>query len=217
MEAAGSREWQAMFGGDMEAHIRAEGGFIDGTTADGDILYHTYQLNLATGNMDPVQHVAFGAMDGSMATGSMLIGLGAVETTGWGVSITNVSFASTFGALGLTVAGVLLPTAAGAGSTQRANGIKGAKEILGNKSYPGPWSYTYRPPFQDPINLEFNNFNPDNMPPDWKGMGKLFLGGMALYQIYDEYKSHMDNLFPLNPVDNTNVYPQFHPSFPWSR
>ncbi|GEM_PF-6934907 len=41
------------------------------------------------------------------------------------------------------------------------------------------------------------------------------VGGKLVYEMYDEYNNHMNNLGPIiAPRDNTNVVPQFVPYRP---
>jgi RHS repeat-associated protein len=66
----------------------------------------------------------------------------------------------------------------------------------GNESYPGPWSYGYQHPSQNPINLQPGGMgNNKNFPNGFNnGWIKGFLGGVAAYKMWDTYKSYMNNL-----------------------
>jgi RHS repeat-associated protein len=78
----------------------------------------------------------------------------------------------------------------------------------GNSSYPGPWTYTYQHPSQNPIHNPPKGFNPDNPPPGWSGAVKWAIRAGFSYKIYDEYQQRMKEIGAqriIAPRDNTNV------------
>ncbi|MCC6181580.1 MAG: hypothetical protein IT237_07085 [Bacteroidia bacterium] len=87
----------------------------------------------------------------------------------------------------------------------------------GNSSYPGPWSYTYQHPSQNPIHNPPSGWNPEE-PPKWGGAVKWGLIGLGAYRVYDEYQQRMNEIGVkpyVAPRDNTNVIqPQFIPYRP---
>ena len=73
----------------------------------------------------------------------------------------------------------------------------------GNKSFPGPWIYTYEHPSQNPIHLRPSGMgNNKNLPEGWnKGWLKWALVGLGAYEIYEKHDSYMTRL----ESDNTRV------------
>jgi hypothetical protein len=88
----------------------------------------------------------------------------------------------------------------------------------GNSSYPGPWTYTYQHPSQNPIHNPPNGFDPKETPPNLGTAAKWLIGGRLVYEMYDEYQQRMNQIGVqpyVVPRDNTNVvHPQFIPYRP---
>ena len=76
-----------------------------------------------------------------------------------------------------------------------------------NKSYPGPLTYTYRPPSQDPINSPLKN-DPKNPPPNMSGWFKWLSVGGLVYKLYEKYSDFKESAKPAPK----NTGPQFQPS-----
>ena len=82
----------------------------------------------------------------------------------------------------------------------------------GNPNYPGPWSYSYRPSSEDPINWNMNNYD-NNKFPDWGGALKWISAGAAIYDIYKHFMDQVNNNFgpslgPVVPIHNPYYVPQ---------
>ncbi len=69
---------------------------------------------------------------------------------------------------------------------------------------PSKWGYTYRPPSLDPINNPPKGFDPNEPPKDVTKPIRWLLYGKGLYELYDEYNSHMEKL-KQTASDNTRV------------
>jgi RHS repeat-associated protein len=78
----------------------------------------------------------------------------------------------------------------------------------GFDNYPGPLSYTYEHPSQNPIHNPPNGFDPKQTPPDLNSAVKWLIGGRLIYEIYNEYHRRMKQveMHPyVVPNDNTNI------------
>lgn len=82
-----------------------------------------------------------------------------------------------------------------------------------NESYPGPWSYTYRPPSQDPINYRPGGMgNNDGPPEDYRNLWIKAVGvGVLGAKAYDAYRDYMDHLAENQP-DKAKLPPSFSPT-----
>jgi hypothetical protein len=80
-------------------------------------------------------------------------------------------------------------------------------QTSGNKNYPGPWTYTYLHPSQNPINFTptgLHNGN-DNYPDGWNNkVLRLFITGVITYDAYNQWVEHMDQV----KRDATNFTPK---------
>jgi hypothetical protein len=92
----------------------------------------------------------------------------------------------------------------------------------GNTNYPGPWSYTYQHPSQNPIHNLPKGFDPKETPPDLGTAAKWLIAGRLAYEMYDAHQQQMNKKVvqpyvapDVVPRDNTNVVqPHFKPYRP---
>jgi RHS repeat-associated protein len=75
------------------------------------------------------------------------------------------------------------------------------------------YTYTYRPPSEDPINIQFNN---NNYNPDWKKIAYWATGiGLSSWLVKNIYETHQMSNIPVCPQDNTYVVqPPIYPLNP---
>ncbi len=82
----------------------------------------------------------------------------------------------------------------------------------GNVNYPGPWTYTYKHPSQNPINNPPRGFDPNEPPSNLSNGIKWFIAGKILYEMREDYNNYRMQITPIvNKKDKTYVSPQIIP------
>ena len=83
----------------------------------------------------------------------------------------------------------------------------------GNESYPGPWSYSYTHPTQNPINNPPKGFNPKEPPEGWGSPVNWAIAYRMMYELYNNFKKPNENLDSISmPVDRVNINSHYIPN-----